>query len=72
MDKTDETRIERLEETLAHLMRQNEDLSAVVAGQQADIARLMRRVGMLLEREAEREATSGNEIPLADQRPPHW
>ncbi len=72
MDKTDESRIERLEETLAHLMRANEDLSAVVASQQSEITRLMRRVGMLIEREAEREAASGTEIPLADQRPPHW
>lgn len=72
MDKTDEGRIERLEETLAHLMRQSEELSAVVASQQSEITRLMRRVGMLMEREAERESTSGNEIPLADQRPPHW
>ena len=72
MDKTDESRIERLEETLAHLMRANEDLSAVVASQQSEITRLMRRVGMLIEREAEREAASGTKIPLADQRPPHW
>lgn len=72
MDKTDEGRIDRLEETLAHLMRQSEDLSAVVAAQQTEITRLMRRVGLLMEREAEREAASGTEIPLADQRPPHW
>lgn len=72
MDKTDAHRIERLEEALAHLMRHSEDLSAVVASQQTEIARLMRRVGLLMEREAERETASGTEIPLADQRPPHW
>lgn len=33
MDKPSDTRIERLEETLAHLMRQSEDLSAIVARQ---------------------------------------
>ena len=29
-------------------------------------------LGLLLEREAEREVAAGSSIPLADQRPPHW
>lgn len=62
---------ERLEETVAHLTRAVEDLSEVVARQEREIARLGRRIGLLMEREAEREAESGT-IPLADQRPPHW
>lgn len=70
MDKQAE-RIERLEEALAHLTRMADELSAIVARQEIEIARLGRRVGLLMEREAEREAEGGG-IPLADQRPPHW
>lgn len=70
MDKHGE-RIERLEEALAHLVRLTEDLSDVVARQETEIVRLSRRIGLLMEREAEREAEQGT-IPLADQRPPHW
>lgn len=70
MDKQAE-KIERLEEAVAHLTRLAEDLSAIVARQEGEIARLARRVGMLMEREAEREAEGGG-VPLADQRPPHW
>ena len=60
-----------LEELVAHLSRTVEDLSDVVARQEREIARLSHRVGMLIEREVEREAEAGS-IPLADQRPPHW
>lgn len=69
MDKHE--RLERLEETVAHLTRVADDLSEVVTRQEREIARLARRVGLLMEREAEREAEGGT-IPLADQRPPHW
>ena len=62
---------ERLEEMVAHLTRVTEDLSEVVARQEREILRLSRRIGLLMEREAEREAEGGT-IPLADQRPPHW
>ncbi|MBZ4688773.1 SlyX family protein [Cereibacter changlensis] len=65
-------RMDGAEEQIAHLTRAVEDLSEVVARQSKDIERLSRRVGLLLEREAEREADSGGGIPLADQRPPHW
>lgn len=61
----------RHEEELAHLRRAVDDLSEVVARQAREIERLSRRVGLLMEREAEREAEGGT-IPLADQRPPHW
>lgn len=62
---------QRYEEELAHLRRTVDDLSEVVAGQAREIERLARRVGLLMEREAEREVEGGT-IPLADQRPPHW
>lgn len=68
----DAERLARVEEALAHVGRLAEELSEVVARQEAEIARLSRRVGLLLEREAEREADAGGTIPLADQRPPHW
>lgn len=56
---------------MAYLTRTVEDLSGIVARQEGEIARLARHVGMLMEREAEREAEAGT-VPLADQRPPHW
>lgn len=61
-----------LEERIAHLTRMVEDLSDVVVTQSREIDRLSRRVGLLMDREAEREAEAGGSIPLADQRPPHW
>lgn len=59
-----------LEERIAHLLRAVDDLSDVVARQDRDIAVLQRRVQLLMEREAEREA--GLDAPEADVRPPHW
>jgi len=70
MDK--DARLARLEESLAHVTRLAEELSEVVARQDAELARLAHRVEMLMAREAEREAEDGGTIPLADQRPPHW
>ena len=63
-----------LEERIAHLTAQVEDLSDVIARQANQIDVLERRVAMLLEREALREADGDRDgsIPLADQRPPHW
>ena len=66
------TDIERLEEKIAHLTRVVDDLSEVVARQDKELAIAQRRVAMLMEREALREADNGNDIPLADKRPPHW
>ncbi|MEM0946372.1 MAG: SlyX family protein [Pseudomonadota bacterium] len=62
----------KIEERLAHLERLTEDLSEVVARQDAEIATLTRRVEMLMRAEAERQASEGNEPPVADERPPHW
>ncbi|CAN1496935.1 slyX Protein SlyX [Paracoccaceae bacterium] len=64
-------RIEDLEERIAHLTRAVEDLSDVVARQAAEIDRLTRLVGLLAEREAEREVGAGD-APPANVRPPHW
>ena len=64
-------KLQTVEERVAHLQRVVEDLSDVVARQDAELRRLGRHVGLLMEREADREAAQGS-IPLADQRPPHW
>ena len=65
-------RIEDLEERIAHLTRAVEDLSDIVRAQGSQIDRLTQRTRLMMEREAEREAEAGGQIPLADQRPPHW
>lgn len=67
---SDDPRWLGLEERISHLMRMLDDLSDVVARQDAEIDRLTRHVGLLMQREAEQEAAGA--IPLADQRPPHW
>ncbi|MCD1625713.1 MAG: SlyX family protein [Paracoccaceae bacterium] len=64
--------MQHLEEKLAHLLRSVDDLSDIVAAQQTEIDRLTRRVEMLMQREGEREASAGDSVILADQRPPHW
>jgi len=61
-----------IEEMLAHLTRQVEDMSDVIARQDREISQLTARVAMLMRREAEREADASGTIPLADQKPPHW
>jgi SlyX protein len=52
-------------------MRTVEELSDSVARQETDLARLARRVDMLMEREAAREADEGS-VSFSDRRPPHW
>ncbi len=67
-----DTRIERLEEQIAHLTRTVEDLSDVVARQETELAILTRRAQMLMAREAEREAQGGGGVVVGDERPPHY
>jgi len=62
----------QLEEKIAHLTRAVEDLSDIVAEQSQTLEVFTRRLRALMQREAEREAESGTQVPLADQRPPHW
>jgi len=66
------TKLLELEEMIAHLSRVVDDLSDVVARQEREIDTLRRRMVLLMEREAEREAGESSSIPLADQKPPHW
>lgn len=60
-----------LEERIAHLEREVSDLSAVVAGQDAELRRLAALLDRLAERERERAAEDGG-VVLGDERPPHW
>ncbi|NIZ09455.1 SlyX family protein [Pseudooceanicola sp. HF7] len=61
-----------LEEKIAHLTRTVDEISETVARQQGEIMMLTRRVQLLMEREAAREAESGNAVYLGDERPPHY
>ena len=61
-----------IEEKIAHLTRTVEELSDVVARQDATLAMLNRRVQLLLEREAEREANDSGGVILSDETPPHY
>jgi SlyX protein len=49
-----------------------DDLSDEVARQNREIDLLKRRVEMLMQREAEREADAGGGILMGDERPPHY
>lgn len=64
--------MQHLEEQIAHLTRGLDELSDVVAAQGTEIAALARRVQMLVQREAEREAQSGSGVVLGNERPPHY
>ncbi len=61
-----------LEERIAHLIRAVDDLSDTVARQDSEIARLTRRVEMLMQREAGREAEASGGMVLGDEKPPHY
>lgn len=64
--------VDTLEEKLAHLQRAMEEMSDVIARQDSEIALLTRRVQMLMEREAERQADQTGGVVLGDERPPHY
>lgn len=68
----DDTRITAAEERIAHLARTVDDLSDLVARQADTLDRLERRIALLLDREAGREADLGAGVLLGDQPPPHW
>jgi SlyX protein len=72
MDKQPDDRLQQLEEALAHLLRVTEDLSQVIARQDRDLSRLSRRLDLLMQAEAERQADAAGAVAVADQRPPHY
>ena len=61
-----------IEERLAHLERLVDELNEVLARQAGEIDVLTRRVAMLMEREAEREADGSGGVVIGDERPPHY
>ncbi|SMR81604.1 Uncharacterized coiled-coil protein SlyX (sensitive to lysis X) [Aliiroseovarius halocynthiae] len=65
-------RITQLEETIAHLTRQIEELNEVVARQDTELSKMTHRVKMLMEREAQRESAGTGGVILGDERPPHY
>ena len=67
-----DTRITELEETTAHLTKTVEELSDIIARQDTEIALLTRKVQLLMEREAGREADEGVAVVVGDERPPHY
>ena len=62
----------KTEETLAHLVRNVEDLSDIVTRQQSEIDRLTRQVDQIRAHLAEAMAEAGGGIVLGDERPPHY
>ena len=67
-----DARLTALEEQVAYLTRTVEDLSDVLARQAKTLDLAERRLGLLLEAEAARQADGEGAVALADQRPPHW
>ena len=61
-----------LEEQIAHLTRTVEELSDVVAKQDAEVRRLTGIVDLLAQRARDREADGGGGVILSDERPPHY
>ena len=64
--------MQHLEEQIAHLTRTVDDLSDVIARQDAELTRLRRTVDRLVEREAQREQDASGGVVLGDERPPHY
>ena len=64
--------MEAIEEKIAHLTRTLEELSDVVARQDAEIVQLNSRVQRLMQREAQRESEAPGGVVLGDERPPHY
>lgn len=66
------TTLATLQEHIAHLTKDVQDLSDIVADQSKTITVLSRRLGLLLEAEAQRQAETGNVAIMGDERPPHY
>ncbi|MHA6264861.1 SlyX family protein [Arenibacterium sp. CAU 1754] len=64
--------MQHLEEQIAHLTRTVDELNEVVTRQQREIDVLTRRVQMLMQREADRDAQSTGGVFIGDERPPHY
>ena len=63
---------EPIEEHMAHLQKEVEELSTIVARQDAEITRLTRLVDLLVAQVTAREAEGTGGVILGDERPPHY
>jgi SlyX protein len=70
LNEQTEKNIEKIETMISELIRNNEDLSDVVAAQDKEISKMKDRLQWLLEREFERQNTEST--VMADKPPPHW
>ena len=70
LNEQTEKKIEKIETMISELIRNNEDLSDVVAAQDKEISKMKDRLQWLLEREFERRNTES--AVMADKPPPHW
>ena len=70
MNEQTEKNIEKIEAVISELIRNNEDLSDVVAAQDKEISKMRDRLQWLLEREFERQNIES--VVMADKPPPHW
>ncbi len=61
-----------VETRIAHLERMVDDLSDVIARQDSELRLVMRKLQVLAEREAEREASGASGVMLGNEKPPHW
>lgn len=64
--------MQEMEEKIAHLTRLTEDLSDIVARQDAELSKLSAQVDRLVLREAARDQDASGGIVLGDERPPHY
>lgn len=69
---TENNRLTRVEEHLAHQNTVVDDLNDIITELRQEVDNLNRRVSMLMQRAAEQEADNQPSAALADQRPPHW
>ncbi len=63
---------EELEERLAFLERQSDEMSDEIARLAQIVDRLSNQVGLLVEREVAREAEETGGVILGDEKPPHY
>ena len=70
LNEQTEKNIEKIEAVISELIRNNEDLSDVVAAQDKEFSKMRDRLQWLLEREFERQSTE--RAVMADKPPPHW
>jgi SlyX protein len=67
-----DARLEAAEIHISHLTRTIEELSDQVALQAKQIDRLNARFQALIDRLSKQDSGEDSQIPLLDQRPPHW